>query len=182
MADILDPADWAEFARLAHAAVDQAIARTASLRDRPLWQDMPQPVRDALRQPLPQAPTPLADVLDQARDNILAYPMGNTHPRFWVWYMGASSLTGALAEFLAAADGSDLGGGNHAAAACEGQVIDWLKQIAGFPATASGTLTSGGSVANLIGLTVARNRASGIDLRELGLAARLRHRHDGHGQ
>ena len=80
-------------------------------------------------------------------------------------------LTGALADFLAAVDGSNLGGGNHAAAECEGQVIDWLRRIAGFPEGASGTLTSGGSVANLIGLTVARNRMAGVDLREQGLAA-----------
>ena len=37
------------------------------------------------------------------------------------------------------------------------QVVDWCKEMMGFPATASGTLVSGGSMANLIGLTVARN-------------------------
>ena len=41
----------------------------------------------------------------------------------------------------------------------------------GFPAAASGTLVTGGSMANLIGLTVARNQMSGIDLRELGVGA-----------
>ncbi len=169
--ETLDPEDWGEFARIAHAAIDRAIARTASLRDRPVWQPMPDRVREGFRQPLPQQPLPLQAVVAAAWDGILEYPMGNTHPRFWMWYMGASCLTGALADFLAAADGSNLGGGNHAAAECEHQVIDWLVQIAGFPAAASGTLTSGGSVANLIGLTVARNRMAGIDLREQGLAA-----------
>jgi len=43
--------------------------------------------------------------------------------------------------------------------------------MVGYPATASGTLVSGGSMANLIGLTVARNTMSGIDLREEGLGA-----------
>ncbi|MFC3168869.1 pyridoxal phosphate-dependent decarboxylase family protein [Paracoccus fontiphilus] len=169
--ETLDPADWGEFSRIAHRAVDRAIARTAALRDRPVWRPVPQAVRDSLRQPLPVAPTPLDQVVDQAWDTVLDYPMGNTHPRFWMWYMGASSLTGALADFLAAADGSNLGGGNHAAADCERQVIDWLRQIMGFPEGASGTLTSGGSVANLIGLTVARNRMAGVDLREGGVAA-----------
>lgn len=169
--ETLDPLDWEGFARIAHDAVDRAIARTASLRDRPVWRAMPQAARDGLRQPLPVDPTPLDKVVDQAWDGILDYPMGNTHPRFWMWYMGASSLTGALADFLAAADGSNLGGGDHAAADCERQVIDWLRQIVGLPDGASGTLTSGGSVANLIGLTVARNRMAGIDLREQGLAA-----------
>lgn len=169
--ETLDPPDWDSFARIAHDAVDRAIARTAALRDRPVWRPMPQTARDGLRQPLPVEPTPLDRVMDQAWDGILDYPMGNTHPRFWMWYMGASSMTGALADFLAAVDGSNLGGGNHAAAECERQVIDWLRQIAGFPDGSSGTLTSGGSVANLIGLTVARNRMAGVDLREEGLAA-----------
>lgn len=169
--ETLDPTDWEAFAQSAHAALDRAIARTATLRDRPLWREMPAAVRDGFRAPLPRGPSPLEDVLAEAWEGPLGSPMGNTHPRFWMWYMGASSLTGALADFLAAADGSNLGGGNHAAAECERQVIRWLAEIAGFPETASGTLTSGGSMANIIGLTVARNRASGIDLREEGLAA-----------
>ncbi len=43
--------------------------------------------------------------------------------------------------------------------------------MVGYPASASGTLVSGGSMANLIGLTVARNTMSGIDMRELGVGA-----------
>ncbi len=39
----------------------------------------------------------------------------------------------------------------------------------GFPASASGLLTSGCSAANLIGLTVARNAKAGFDLRRKGL-------------
>ena len=169
--ETLDPADWGDFARVAHAALDEAIARTAALRDRPVWRAMPAERRATFSAPLPVEASPLADVMGEVWDNILDYPMGNTHPRFWMWYMGASSLTGALADFLAAFDGSNLGGGNHAAAQCERQVIGWLKEIAGFPPTASGTLTSGGSAANLIALTVARNRAAPADLREDGLAA-----------
>ena len=77
--------------------------------------------------------------------------MGNIHPRFWGWYMGASNFTGALGDFLAAVDGSNLGGGNTAAARIDMQVVDWLKEMVGFPASASGTLTSGGSMANMVG-------------------------------
>jgi glutamate/tyrosine decarboxylase-like PLP-dependent enzyme len=71
---------------------------------------------------------------------------------------------------LAAIQGSNLGGGNHAAASMDGQVVDWCKEMVGFPASASGTLVSGGSMANLIGLTVARNVKSGVDVREEGVA------------
>jgi glutamate/tyrosine decarboxylase-like PLP-dependent enzyme len=43
--------------------------------------------------------------------------------------------------------------------------------MVGFPASASGTLVSGGTVANIIGLTVARNAKAGVDVREHGVAA-----------
>jgi glutamate/tyrosine decarboxylase-like PLP-dependent enzyme len=97
--------------------------------------------------------------------------MGNIHPRFWSWYMGAGNFTGALGDFLAAVQGSNLGGGSHAAALVDQQVIGWLREMVGFPAAASGTLVNGGSMANLVCLTVARNAMAGVDLRENGLAA-----------
>lgn len=56
--------------------------------------------------------------------------MGNIHPRFWGWYMGASNFTGALGDFFAAAEGSNLGGGNTCAAQVEQQTLDWLTRLA----------------------------------------------------
>ncbi|WP_254448249.1 pyridoxal-dependent decarboxylase [Ruegeria sp. HKCCC2117] len=131
---------------------------------------MPEDVRARLQMGLPEEPTPLDDVYAEYQQNVAAFPMGNVHPRFWGWYMGASNFTGALGDFLAAVDGSNLGGGNTGAAQVEQQVVDWLKEIAGFPTTASGTLTSGGSVANLVGHTVIRNLAAGYDVRKEGIA------------
>jgi glutamate/tyrosine decarboxylase-like PLP-dependent enzyme len=101
----------------------------------------------------------------------MAYPMGNVHPRFWAWYMGAGNFTGALGELLAAVQGSNLGGGNHAAALMDLQVVDWCKEMVGLPKSASGTLVSGGSMSNLIGLAVARNAKAGLDVRALGVRA-----------
>ncbi len=169
--ETLDPANWDSLRALARRIVDDAAEYTRDVRDRPVWQDMPPEVRAHFRSPAPQAGQPLEEVYDELVVNMLPYPMGNIHPRFWMWYMGSSNFTGALGDFLAAILGSNLGGGDHAAAEIDKQVVHWLKEMMGYPEEASGTLVSGGSMANLIGLTVARNRMSGIDLRELGVGA-----------
>ena len=165
----LDPDDWDGARALAHKIVDDAVDHLADLRKRAVWQPMPQAVRATYLTPVPDHPTPLADVYAQMRDNLLPYPMGGIHPRFFGWYMGGSNFTGALGDFIAAIDGSNLGGGDTAAVAIELQVVGWLRGLMGFPDTASGTLTSGGSMANMVGLTVARNVMAGVDVRAEGV-------------
>lgn len=168
--ETLDPDDWEATRALAHRMVDEAVEHLARVRERPVWTPMPEEVRARLQTGMPENPAPLDEVYDEYRENVAAYPMGNVHPRFWGWYMGASNFTGALGDFLAAVEGSNLGGGNTGAAQVEQQVVDWLKEIAGFPKSASGTLTSGGSMANLVAHTVIRNLAAGYDVRKEGIA------------
>ncbi len=169
--ETLDPQDWAATRTLAHRMIDDAIEYLQTVRERPVWQAMPAAVQAGFTTPLPQQPTALEEVYQRFVDNGLPYPMGNIHPRFWMWYMGSSNFTGAMGDFLAAIIGSNLGGGNHAAALIDTQVVDWCKEMVGFPAAASGTLVSGGSMANMICLTVVRNVMAGIDVREVGVAA-----------
>ncbi len=165
----LDPDDWNAARALAHKIVDDAVDHLAEVRSRAVWQPMPTGVRATYLSPVPDHPTPLADVYAQMQDNLLPYPMGNIHPRFFGWYMGGSNFTGALGDFIAAIDGSNLGGGDTAAVATDCQVVRWLRDLMGFPETSGGTLTSGGSMANMVGLTVARNTMAGVDVRVEGI-------------
>ncbi|UCI09323.1 pyridoxal phosphate-dependent decarboxylase family protein [Mesorhizobium sp. B1-1-8] len=169
--ETLDPPDWADVQALSHRVIDDAVGYLRDVRDRPVWREMPPEVRTFFDAPMPRAPASLPDVYGEVTDNLMAYPMGNIHPRFWSWYMGSSNFTGALGDFLAAIQGSNLGGGNHAAGLMDSQVVNWCKEMVGFPAAASGTLVSGGSMANIIGLTVARNAKAGVDVRERGVGA-----------
>jgi len=169
--ETLDPDDWSAVEELSHRIVGDAVGYLRAVRDRPAWQDVPAGVKAFFEAPLPRSPSPLAEVYREVAENVMSYPMGNIHPRFWAWYMGSSNFTGALGDFLAAIQGSNLGGGNHAAGYMDQQVVNWCKEMIGFPAAASGTLVSGGSMANIIGLAVARNAKAGIDVREHGVAA-----------
>ncbi|KIC38706.1 amino acid decarboxylase [Ruegeria sp. ANG-R] len=167
--ETLDPDDWTSSRNLGHQMIDDAIAHLSEMRERPVWQEMPDTVRSFFKSPAPMAPQPLDAVYADLRENLLPYSMGNIHPRFWGWYMGSSNFTGALGDFLAAIDGSNLGGGNTAAAMIDIQVVNWFKELMGFPEDASGTLTSGGSMANMVALNVARNALAGVDVRAEGI-------------
>ncbi|SEN72071.1 Glutamate or tyrosine decarboxylase [Roseovarius tolerans] len=166
----LDPADWEDMRRLAHVMVDDAISRLQGLRDEPVWQPMPDAMKAEFHSPPPADPAPMEAVYADVKNKLYPHAMGNIHPRFWAWYMGAGCLTGALADFLAAIDGSNLGGGDTGANQVDHQVTDWLRQMMGFPEGASGTLVNGGSMANIVGLTAARNAMADVDLHHQSVA------------
>jgi aromatic-L-amino-acid decarboxylase len=169
--ETLDPADWQAMRALAHRAVDDGFDWLSSIRDRPVWRPTPDAIVANLHQPLPRTPQGAERAYRDFLDWVLPYPMGNVHPRFWSWYMGNGTPLGAIGDFLAAIVNPNMGGGNHVAIHVESQVVDWCKEIVGFPLDAGGLLVSGGSVANLVGLTVARNRATDCDVRAAGVRA-----------
>jgi len=167
----LDPENWDEFRALAHRMVDDLLAYLETVRDRPVWQPIPGAVKAALRRPLPRSGEGAERAYADFVEHVLPHPMGNIHPRFWGWVIGTGTPFGALAEMLAAGMNPNMGGGEHVPNYVEAQVLDWCKEMTGFPAGASGLLVSGGSMANLLGLAVARNARAGFDVRGKGLGA-----------
>jgi glutamate/tyrosine decarboxylase-like PLP-dependent enzyme len=167
----LDPERPEEFRALAHRMVDDMLDYLGSVRERPLWRPVPEGVKKTFQEPIPRKPRPEEEVYGEFLEKVLPYPMGNIHPRFWGWVIGTGTPLGVMAEMLAAAMNPNTGGGDHAANYVERQVLDWLKEVMGFPLSASGLLTSGGSMANVIGLTTARNRMAEFDIRVEGLPA-----------
>ncbi len=167
----LDPQDWAAVRATGHRMVDDMLHWQQTVRERAPWQPVPEEVKRRIDEPVPYAGMPLDQVYDAFLRDVLPYPTGNIHPRFWGWVMGTGSPTAMLAEMLAAGMNAHLAGYDQSASLIEKQVVAWLAQLMGFPADASGLLVSGGTAANLNGLLAARVAKAGWDIREEGLHA-----------
>jgi glutamate/tyrosine decarboxylase-like PLP-dependent enzyme len=165
----LDPQDWSDMRALGHRMVDDMMTYLQSVAERPVWEEMPDEVRRVFERPLPLEPEGEEAAYHDFRDFVLPYPLGNIHPRFWGWVNGTGTPLGALAEMLAATVNPNVAGFDQAAALVERQVVDWLKEMLGYPAGASGLLVSGGSMANALALAVARNTGAGFDVRRDGV-------------
>ena len=166
----LDPEDWEAFRRLAHRAVDDMVDYLKTVRDRPAWQPIPEESRALFREPLPRTPMAEGKVYEQVQKHILPYPTNNIHPRFWSWVGGTGTATQLIADMvISAMNSAGLGFDEVASSHVELQLLGWMKTLFGFPADSSGLLVSGGSMANLVGLAVARTHQSPTDVRANGI-------------
>ncbi|MFZ0217394.1 MAG: pyridoxal-dependent decarboxylase [Candidatus Dormiibacterota bacterium] len=169
-----DPLGAAEFRRLAHQAVDLAADYLEAVPSRPVVQPITTAERAGLLdRELPGRGIAAEALLATVRHDLFPHPMGNGHPRFFGWVNSPPLPVGAVAEMLAATFDPSCAGGDHAAIYLEHAVIRWLGELAGFPTEGGmGLLVSGGSMASLVALAVARQHAlegAGVEVRGDGL-------------
>ena len=170
----LDPDDWGALRADGHRMLDEMLDHLERLRERPVWRPIPSGVRARFRSGLPTSPGSLTEAFATFKRDVLPYTGGNLHPGFMGWVQGAGTPVGMLAEMLAGGLDANLGGRDHMPIEVERQVIAWMREIMGFPATASGILLSGTSMANFVGVLVARQATLGMQARRAGVGgARL---------
>src|SRR5450631_3577380 len=167
----LDPEDWSSFRTQAHRMLDDALDYVEHIRQRPVWQPISDDVRSRFREDVPTEPSDLSNVHEEFRRYILPYSTGNVHPGFMGWVHGGGTPVGVMAEMLAAALNANLGGRDHIPIEVERQILRWMQGIFGFPESATGLFVTGSSLANLIGVLIARDTELGFEVRCSGVAA-----------
>jgi len=172
--DDLDPEDWAATRLQAHRMLDDILTYVEEIRERPVWRPIPPEIRATMREPLPLEGAPLKAVHQDFLTNVLPYATGNVHPGFMGWVHGGGTVTGLVAEMLAAGLNANLGGRDHMPIEVERQILRWMRDLFGFPEGAGGLFVTGSSMANFMGVLVARTAALGSEVRARGLAGEPR--------
>jgi aromatic-L-amino-acid decarboxylase len=159
-----------EIRRVGRLVVDLIADHLSTLPGEPVFRPVPSELaQEFLSTPAPADGVSADDILRAFKETIEPYPFGNGHPRFWGWVNSPPAVMGIFADALAAAMNPSCAGGNHAAIYVERQVLNWFREILGFPAASMGLLVSGGSMATMTALAVARHANSGVDVRVNGL-------------
>jgi glutamate/tyrosine decarboxylase-like PLP-dependent enzyme len=142
-----------------YRVVDYLVARISGLRQSSLGQELSrEETEKLLREPLPEEPRSFQQVFEEFASKVAPNAIHLDHPRFFAFIPSAPNFVSILADALAA--GTNVFAGTWLESSGPSQVellvIDWFKQMLRLPAQAAGLLVSGGSVANLTALAVAR--------------------------
>lgn len=167
----LDPENWDAMRQLGHQMIDDLFDYWKGIRDEKIWKPIPTEVKEFLDQPIPEKGQSPEEVYEDFMQNIFPYNKGNVHPRFFAWIQGTGTPLGVLADLLASGMNPNVAIGEHSAMYVDRQVINWCKELMNFPPESSGILVSGGSMANITALTVARNSFRDEKIRAKGLKA-----------
>lgn len=115
--------------------------------------------------------------LDHFRGELLPHLSASAGPRYWGFVTGGATPAALVGDWLSSvADQNPSISGDSIAPAVEVQVLDWLRQLFRLPETFSGSLTSGATSANLLGILCGRQfagEAQGIDVASAGLSGTL---------
>ena len=143
-------------------AAELVIERVQNLPDKPAWRGGSRSELEAImREEPPEEGRPSHEVIERAAHEILPIAGRVDHPRFFAFVPSSPTWPGVLADFMAAGhnifQGTWLGASGPSM--LEVVVMDWFRSWIGYPETAGGLFTSGGSAASLDGFVAAREAA-----------------------
>lgn len=131
------------------------------LPDKNVYEEPTEPGRGEQAFSFAEEPADMEELLSVFKENVETGGLASASGGHLGYIPGGGLYPSALADFLAAVTNEYAGVAfaGPGAVRMERECVNWLCELVGFPETAGGNLTSGGSIANLIALANARDNA-----------------------
>jgi len=155
---------------MGYAMVDLIVEYLKGLEGRRVYGPLsPGGMDDMFEEPLPEEGTPFLELIQDCRTRVFPNTMAVGSRRYFGMMNPAPLPVAIFSEALCSAMNQNTASWRHAPSgtAIEKRVIRWLCDLFGLPAGSFGTMTDGGSLANITGLKLAINRALGRDLSQV---------------
>jgi aromatic-L-amino-acid/L-tryptophan decarboxylase len=152
--------DATEFRDMGHRVVDFLAEYLDHIEEKRVFPDVePRTLNELFAESLPQDPSSPETVLNELESKLLPYCTHVGHPGYMGLITPSPNPVGIVADFICSAINQNLGAYSigPSAVAMERRVVRWLTDMCGYDAKAGGNFTSGGMMANFIGLKVGRD-------------------------
>jgi aromatic-L-amino-acid/L-tryptophan decarboxylase len=152
--------DAKEFRDLGYKVVDLLADYLDKIEEKRVFPDVePATVNQLFTEPLPQDPSSSDSVLSELQHKLLPYCTNVGHPGYMGLITPSPNPAGVIADFICSAINQNIGAYSigPSAVAMERRVVRWLTDLCGYGENAGGNLTSGGMMANFIGLKLGRD-------------------------
>ena len=162
-----------EHKRLGRAVTDIIVEYARTLDERRVTSEAsPAELEQLFGEELPDDGASVDEILTLFTERVVPHAMQIPSPRYYGLFNPTPLPIGVWADALASALNQNGAAWRNSpsASVIESVVLRWLCQLVGYGHESFGTLTSGGSESNLIGLKCARDRAH-KDIRDRGVRA-----------
>ncbi len=156
--------DTPEFRAAGHRIVDLLADYLDQVEEKPLFPNVtPRELDRIFDEPLPELPSTLASIMTELETKLLPYCTQINHPGYFGLITPTPTPVGILGDLIASTLNQNVGvwSCGPSATTMERRVVRWLTDLVGFGPEAGGNLTSGGMMANFVGMKLARDWASG---------------------
>ncbi|MGH9443791.1 MAG: pyridoxal phosphate-dependent decarboxylase family protein [Thermoanaerobaculia bacterium] len=150
----------AAFRRLVGQALERIGSHLDSLPEQPSWntETGAELARSLQEKAAPEEGTASADLLDLLFDRVVPVSFNTAGPGYFAYIPGGGLPQSGVADLIADCVNRYVGvwAAAPGLAQIEANVVSWFCEIVGYPTTARGILTSGGSLANFSAVVTAR--------------------------
>jgi len=159
-----------EMLEYGYKVVDMIVDHFDTLKDlKPVSRATRKEMDERLAESIPQKGDSPDNVLRFVEENVLPFTDHTTHPDFYAFVPSPNNFISSMTDVIATAFNIFTGGWIASPGGAEVEIVtvNWLLELVGFPVKeGGGVFTSGGSMANLTGLTTARKIKCDEDFEE----------------